>query len=160
MFHTASFGVFAAFVCFFGLFGRMMWRALNGALKAYQERVQDQRDEAEALLREAKDLLKRAQEEANDLSQQLAAIRKNTAEQIVHMDRQEAQLMIALKAQADETVAADIRRVQNTLAKKLLSRTLTATMAHVQDTLARRPKGAAVSEGKALNAFFGADARS
>jgi F0F1-type ATP synthase membrane subunit b/b' len=160
VFQTASFGVFAAFVCFFGLFGRMMWRALNGALRAYQERVQDQRDEAESLLREAQDLLKRAQEEANDLSQQLAAIRKNTADQIAHMDKQEAQLMIALKAQADETVAADIRRVQNALAKKLLSRTLEATISHVQDTLAGRPKGAAVSEGKVLNAFFEANSRS
>ena len=160
MFQTASFGVLAAFVCFFVLFGRMIWRALNKAVATYQERIQDQRDEAESLLREAQDLLKRAQKEANDLSQQLAAIRKNTAEQIAHMDKQEAQMMIVLKAQADETVVADIRRVQNTLAKKLLSRTLDATLSHVKDSLVKRPKGVLTSEGKALKEFFRADSGS
>ena len=154
MFQTASFGVLAAFVLFFALFGRMLWRTLSAAIKAYQDRVQDRRDEAESLLREAKDLLKRAQDEAKALSQQLVAIRKNTAEQIAHMDKQEAQMRIVLKAQAVEKADADIRRVRAALSKKLLTRTLSETITEIQKTLIKNPKGTSTLKTKTLDTFF------
>ncbi len=137
--HSASFGVLAAFVVFFALFAKQLWRALMTAIAQYQHHVMQETDEAEKLLEEAEALLAQAQKEAQELSSRLAHIKEGQAAQIAHIQKNGAQTIAALRAQHQKKVQDDITSLKRVVAKRITETMLTQTGAHLEKKLQNEP---------------------
>ncbi|TGW15831.1 hypothetical protein EIL50_00455 [bacterium NHP-B] len=137
--HSASFGVLAAFVVFFALFAKQLWRALMASIAQYQSHVIQEAEEAEKLLKEAEALLSQAQKEAQALSARLAHIKEGQEAQIAHIQKNGAQTIAALRAQYQKKVQDDITSLKRSLAKRITKAMLAHTSDHLEQKLQDEP---------------------
>lgn len=104
--HHGVFWVTVAFIIFFVLFGRMIWRALAGMLDARASSVRLELDEAARLRREAQEMLREAQqrrEEALAAARQMLESARSEATRVAEATRAEAEAA----AQRRERMAMD-----------------------------------------------------
>ena len=142
MLHNAEFWVLVAFLIFFGLFGRAIWRPLAGMLDGHADSIRIEleeagklRAEAEAMLRdaqtqrqaaldEARDILTRSRAEAARLSE--AAFAEAEA-QAARRERMALDRIAAAEKAALTEVRQTAAAVAATAARVVLADTLTAS---------------------------------
>ena len=152
---NASFGVLLAFFVFVVLFAKHIWRTFSQKISAYQKSVSDKAQEAESLLKEAQDFLKKAQKAANMRARKIIKIRESAQKQIAHIEKNGLQEIHIFREQTTQKTADDRQKLEKIFQRKLADDTLTIILNNVEKDLKTSPRGTLPHLDQHLDTLFG-----